>query len=190
MKYMKSLALLVAAAAALMAFAGTASADSVTSPTGTTYTSTIQTAAEGHTVLDNPIAKIECASTTEGKVEGHGAGKEVAGKFSSFTFSNCTDGWHVTITLLGGWVIHWGSGYFGIYRSTGLQIVATRFGVECRYQTSNTNLGTVTGGSPATVDVSASIPFHSGSAFCGSGATAWTGSYKVNTPSSLFVDNN
>ena len=68
MKYVKMLGLLAVAAAALMAFAGTASATTVTSG-GVTYTGEIAASAEGHAVLDNPIAKIECASTVAGTGE-------------------------------------------------------------------------------------------------------------------------
>jgi hypothetical protein len=191
MKFVKMLGLLAVAAAALMAFAGTASADSATSPTGTTYTSTISASAEGHAVLDNPIAKIECASTVSGSITGHGAGKAVSGPISSLTFTGCTDSWHVTVVASGTLSVeNNASGYNGTVKSTGATVEATRFGISCRYATNGTTVGTATGGTPATMDISASIPFHSGSVFCGEGATAWTGSYKVSTPSSLFIDNN
>lgn len=189
MKYVKILGLLAVAAAALMAFAGTASADVVTSPKGTVYTGTIKAEAEGHAVLDNPIAKIECASTVEGKVESHGVGKSVEGKITTLDFTNCTNDWHVTVVTSGTLAVDWSSGENGSVRSSGATVEATRFGVNCRYATNNTAVGTVTAGTPATMDISAAIPFHSGSFLCGSGATTWTGAYKVVTPGSLFVDN-
>ena len=195
MKYVKILGLLAVAAAALMAFAGSASADSATSPTGTTYTGEIVAEAEGHAVLDNPIAKIECASKVSGTISGHGAGKAVSGTISSLTFGSpvgtCTDEWHVTVVNAGSLSVNGITGsYNGDAFSTGATVEATRFGITCRYATNNTTIGTVTGGSPATLDISASIPFHSGSIFCGSGATAWTGNYKVTTPGSLYIDKN
>jgi len=190
MKYAKILGLLAIAVAALMAFAGAASADQVTSPTGTTYTSTIAATAEGHAVLDNPIAKIECASAVEGKVEEHGAGKVVKGNISALSFTGCTNEWHVTVVAKGSLTVETSTtGYNGTVKSSGATVEATRFGVVCRYATNNTTVGTATGGSPATMHISAAIPFHSGSFLCGEGATTWTGSYKVNTPSSLYVDN-
>ena len=191
MKFLKNLGLLAAAVVVLMAFAAPASADSVTSPTGTTYTGELKAEAEGHTVIDNPIAKIECASTYSSQVEGHGSGKEVSGKNSNLTFTNCTDSWHVTVTVFGAFGIVWGSGFVGVFAMAGVIIEATRFGITCRYSAgSGTKVGSLTGGNPATLDISASLPFHSGSIFCGEGATAWTGSYKMTTPSSLYVDNN
>ena len=189
MKYVKILGLLAVAAAALMAFAGTASATKVTSPTGTVATPTLKSEAEGHAVLHNPIAKIECGSSVEGKVESHGGnGVPAAGKISSLSFTNCTNDWHVTVVSPGSLSVNWTSGYNGDVFSSGATVEATRFGVSCRYATSNTTIGTATGGSPATLDISASIPFHSGSFLCGSGATVWTGAYKVTSPTSLYLD--
>jgi hypothetical protein len=192
MKYVKILGLLAVAAAALMAFAGTAAADSVSTTTGgAAATPTIEASAEGHAVLDNPIAKIECASTVKGAVTSHGAGAAVSGeiKKEDLTFTGCTDSWHVTVVAGGTLSVESTTGHNGSVSSTGATVEATRFGISCRYITNNTPVGTVTGGSPATMAISASIPFHSGSVFCGEGATAWTGSYKVNSPSALYVAN-
>jgi hypothetical protein len=190
MKYVRILGLSAVIAAALMAFAGTASADLVTSPAGTTYTGTLKAEAEGHTVIDNPIAKIECASTFEGKVESHGAGVEASGKTANLTFTGCTNSWHVTVTVFGAFGVVWSSNFVGVFAMVGVIIEVTRFGVTCRYSAgSGTKVGTLTGGTPATLDISASLPFHSGSPLCGEGTTAWTGSYKLTTPTSLFVDN-
>jgi hypothetical protein len=188
MKFVKILSLLAVAAAALMAFAGTASADTVTSPTGTTYTSTLSASSEGHAVLHNPIAKIECAGTAVGSVESHPAGGKVSGAVHP-TFTGCTNSWHVT-TIVGGTLsVEHSSGYNGNVYSDGATIESTRFGISCSYLTKTTKIGTVTGGTPATMHIEAEIPFHKGSGLCGTSATVWTGAYTVNTPGSLFVDN-
>jgi uncharacterized protein YaiE (UPF0345 family) len=197
MKYVKILGLLAVAAAALMAFAGSASATTITSPTGTVATPAIKAESVGHAILHNPIAKIECHSTVEGKVESHGQknakGETLAatGKISKLEFINCTNSWHVTTNVAGSLeVLSSGKGdYNGTVYSEGATVTSTRFGIECRYSTGATlKIGTLTGGAPATMHIEASIPFHSGSSFCGSGATAWTGSYKVTSPTSLYVD--
>ncbi len=190
MKYIKILGLLAVAAAAMMAFAGSASATTVTSNDGTTPT--IEASAEGHAVLHNPIAKIECASTVKGAVESHGSGVTAKGNIASLTFGSpvgtCTNDWHVTVVSAGSLEIHSiGSGN-GTLTSSGATVEATRFGINCRYSTNNTDIGTVTGGEHATLHIQASIPFHSGSFLCGSGATVWTGSYKVSSPTNLTVD--
>jgi hypothetical protein len=163
---------------------------SITSPTGTVATPTIKAEAEGHAVLDNPISKIECSSPVEATIEKHGNGESASGKISTLSFPTCTDSWHVTVVAPGTFFVRHASGYDGDVFSNSATVEATRFGISCRYATKSTRIGTLTGGVPATIDIAASIPFHSGSVFCGSGATAWTGAYKVTSPSSLYVDNN
>jgi uncharacterized low-complexity protein len=189
MKYVKILGLLAVAAAALMAFAGIASADSITSPTGTTYTGALTAESEGHAILDNPIAEIKCVGTAAGSVEEHKAGEKVSGAVHP-TFTGCTNSWHVT-TITGGTLkAEHSSGYNGIVYSDGATIEATRLGIVCRYVTKTTKVGTITGGSTATMHIQAAIPFHSGSGLCGEGATTWTGSYTVTAPTTgVFVDN-
>lgn len=194
----KILGLLAVAASALMALAASASADIATSPTGTPYTKTFRAEAEGHAVLHNPIAKIECASVVEGTITSDGTGKTVGGTLTTLTFGSpvgtCTNGWHVTVVLKGTLSVHTNSGtYNGTVYSTGATVEATikagESTITCRYVTSNTQIGTITAGAPATLDVNANIPTHTGhSPFCGIGATAWTGSYNISSPSSLFFD--
>jgi len=193
MRYVKILGLLAVAAAALMAFAGTASATTITAG-GVAYTNTIAASSEGHVVLDNPIAKIECASAVTGKVENHGPGVTASGKISALSFTGCTNNWHVTVVTPGSLEIHNISGTKdGTLTSSGATVESTRLGVICRYATGNTDIGRVTAtptGAPehATLDISAAIPFHSGSGLCGSGVTTWTGTYKVTTPTNLHID--
>ena len=77
MKYLKMLGLMAVAAAAMMAFAGSASAATLTSPAGT-YAgpgTVIHAESEGHATLDSPIGQIRCNSTVEGEVE-KGGGKD------------------------------------------------------------------------------------------------------------------
>jgi hypothetical protein len=188
MKYAKILGLLAIAAAALMAFAATASATEVTSPAGTVYTGTIVSENEnGHVILHNPISKIECASNVTGTVSTHGAGVTAGGPITALSFTGCTNNWHVTVVSGGSLEIHASGGGNGTLTSSGATVEATRFGVTCRYATNNTDIGTVTAGEHATLDISAAIPFHSGSPLCGSGATAWTGSYKITSPTNLSI---
>ena len=65
-------------------------------------------------------------------------------------------------------------------------------GINCRYKTVNTDVGTLTAAPTnsghATVDIEASIPFHSGSIFCGTANSALTGSVKVTSPTGLRLD--
>lgn len=198
MKYVKILGLLAVAATALMAFAATASADIATSPTGTVYTGSIVAEAEGHAVLDNPVAKIECASKVEGTLTTHGKDVKVSGPISSLTFGSpvgtCTGGWHVTVLEAGVLSVDAQANGHGDVFSKGATVESTikagESTITCRYATNTTTVGTLTpnGDGMATMDISAAIPFHSGSPFCGSGATTWTGSYTITTPGSLSFD--
>ena len=188
MKHLKSLGFLVTAVAALMGFAGTAAATTLTSPTGTTATPTIKAESEGHATFDNAVARIECHVTLEGKVEQHGSGVTAKGKVLVLTFAPCTNSWHKTTSVAGTLEIHHTTGYNGTVTSTGATVISTRFGIECRFNTNNTHLGTLTGGSPATIHLQGSIPLHGGSSFCGSGAMPVTGFIKVTSPASLYVD--
>lgn len=190
MNHRRISALFVAPLLALLMFASTASADVLTSPSGTVYTGAIQAAAEGHVVLDNPIATIECASSLEAEVVVHGNGTNVWASVGSLSFTGCTNSWHVTVASGGMLFLNQTLGSSGEAFSNGMTIEATRFGVTCRYKTEGTTLGEVTSGWPATMEfgLGALIPFHSGSFLCGAGSTSLTGSYKLVAPESLFFD--
>jgi hypothetical protein len=190
MKHLKILELLVVAGAVLATFAASASATTLTSPAGTLYTGEIQTASQGHTKLHHPMVVVECNSKLDGVMESHGSGVTATGKVTKFTFESCTNSWHKTTAVLGALEVHHISGTSnGTVTSHGTTITTTRFGVICNYLTFNTHVGTLTGGSPAILHIEGQIPVHSGSsAFCGTAPIQWTGSYKVNVPTSLFVD--
>ena len=192
MKYAKMLGLLAVAAAALMAFAGVASATILTSPAGTTYTSTIKAESEGSTTLHNSSLGISVtctASTVEGKVESHGAASTAGGKISSLTFTGCGTN-DVSVAKAGSLEIHsLGSGK-GTLTSTGAEITinSTSIGISCTYTTNGTDIGVVTGGTPAKLAIASSTITRTGdSVFCGSSGL-WTGNYKVTTPSTLLID--
>ncbi|HEU4737979.1 MAG TPA: hypothetical protein VFS54_02725 [Solirubrobacterales bacterium] len=183
--------LLAVAAAALMAFAGTASATTVTGPGGNTTPFLHAESEEDkevkpgtkHVLLHNAIAKIECNSTASGTVEEHGPGIKAAGEIKTLIFGTkategCTNGWVVHVTTPGKLQVESLGGNKGTLYSTGATVVATRLGLECRYKTETTDIGTVTGGATATLKIKAAIPFHGGSGLCGGPAPAnWTGSY-------------
>lgn len=188
MSYIKILGLLAVAAAAMMAFAASASATSVSTTTGgAAETPTIHAVNEGgHVTLTNALANIECQSTVEGKVESHGAGVTAKGTLQWLLFTGCTNSWHVTEANPGSLEVHYTSGHNGTLTSSGSLVKATRFGVNCNYETNNTSIGTVTGGNPATLHIEASIPLAAGSSpLCGSGNAKWSGAYV--TTSALYI---
>ena len=187
MKYVKMLGLLAVAAAAMMAFAGVASATTLTSPSGTTYTGNIAASA-GLTELHGEAFSVACnKSAVSGKVEKHGAGVTAGGNIGSLTFSECS--FPVTVLKAGSLEVHATSGGNGTLTSSGAEItIHGPFGINCLYKTSGTDVGNLTGGSNAKLDIDSSlIPRTGDSAFCGA-AGEWTGSYNVTTPNPLIVD--
>jgi hypothetical protein len=189
MKHVKTIALAAITAAALMAFAGNAWATSLTSPAGTTYTSTI--AAESGKVELHPgsgssFLTVSCnKSQFSGSVQKHGAGVTVGGATATFIFQECTDTF--TVLTAGTYEIHGlGSGN-GTWTLTAFEFrIHTSEGPVCTGKTSSTTLGTLTGGTPAKLDLgSASIPM---SGFLCPSTAVLTGSYTIKTPGTLLTD--
>jgi hypothetical protein len=196
MKYLKILGLAAIAAAALMAFAGSASATELTSPTGTKLGvgTVIHAESEGHATLDSIIGNIECHSTVEGTISNAGsATTTVSGNINTLNFTGCTNGAVVTVITKGSLEVHHTTGFNGTLTSTNTEVTVEQSGFHCIFKTNATDIGTLTGSpndeSHATLDISATIPRTGGrsGAFCGSSAP-WTGSYTVTKPKPLFVD--
>ncbi|HET7418629.1 MAG TPA: hypothetical protein VFJ61_13485 [Solirubrobacterales bacterium] len=192
MKYAKFLALAATALAALMAFAGVASATTLTSPAGTTFTGTLK-ASSSETTLTNSstIGTIKCTkSEVEGPVTSHGTGKTVFGDVSKLTFTECTNGEPTDPVVKGGTLeLHWTSGSNGTVTSSGAEVIIHKTLVgSCTFKTNNTDIGQFTGGTPAKLDIeSAAIPQESTNFFCPTSAT-WKGSYTVTSPGTLLAD--
>jgi hypothetical protein len=192
MKYVRMCGLLGVAVAAVMAFAGSASATTLTSPTGTTFTGKIHAVGEnGHVELHTALGSVECDSTAEAEFKTHGAGVTVRGPVTSLLFYDCTNEDTVTVKRAGTLEVHWTSGYNGTLTSneTEVEVYFHSFGGSCIYLTKNTDIGTVTGGTEATLDIDGDILRTGGSLgiFCDSFGVL-TGSYKVTTPHTLYVD--
>jgi hypothetical protein len=191
MNHAKVLGLFALAVAALMALAGTASATVLTSPSGTLYTGEIAATA-GTTELHGSFVTVSCkkSSVSGSKVESHGAAVTAKGAISSLTFSECN--FPVKVLKAGAIEIHekQGSGNLdGTLTSSGAEITIETSIANCLFTTSNSDIGTLTGGTTATLDInSVGIPRTGHSVFCGSKGT-WTGSYTVNTPDTLLVEN-
>ncbi|HEX5990298.1 MAG TPA: hypothetical protein VFY75_08815 [Solirubrobacterales bacterium] len=188
MKYVKMLGLLAVAAAALMAFAGTASATQLTSPAGTNYTGEIKASA-GLTELHGEAFSVNCkTSQVAGTVSQHGSGVTVKGSIATLDFSECS--FPVTVLANGSLEAHKPSGSSnGTLTSSEAKItIHGPFGINCLYETNGTDVGTLTPGTTAKLDIDSSlIPRTGDSAFCGA-AGEWTGSYTVNTPDTLLID--
>lgn len=195
MKYLKMLGLMAIALVALTAFASPASATTLTSPAGTHLPvgTTIHAVSKGHVVLDSAIGKIECNSTLEGNTTTTGGlfkekTTDVEMANSSLSFTGCTTAL-VKVLKPGTLTINSGGGGNGTLVSNGAEVTVETFGVHCIFATSGNTIGTVTGGNPAVIEISATIPRTGGGGgvFCGSSAP-WTGSYEVTKPKPLVID--
>lgn len=195
MKYVKMLGLLAMAAAALMAFAGTASATTITSDTGSTPT--INAESVGYATLHNAVGSISCKSSVTGAVASHGAGVPASGEISTLSFTGCTNGTVHSEEKTGHVEAPFGSAGSlsitgvaptgnGTLTSSGATVVVTMFGQTCGYSTNNTHIGTVTGGTHAVLTITAKLTRHSGGFFCGTTGN-WTGEYKVTHPTNLLI---
>ncbi|HET8566341.1 MAG TPA: hypothetical protein VFL77_07690 [Solirubrobacterales bacterium] len=200
MRYIKTLGLAAMALAAMMALAGTASATILTSPAGTTYTSTVKAVNSGKVTLTSAFGgfgAVECEeSVVEGKVEGHGSTVTVTGEIATLTFAKCTGGTprspvgvaansgkrgslevHTELSTANG---------NGTVTSKGAEVIIdnTLFGT-CTFTTSasGTDIGQLTGSDTgnAHFDIHGSI-----ASPCGTGT--WEGNYTIVTPSTLTVD--
>lgn len=201
MKYAKILALAAVAVAVLMALvgAGTASATVLCKNESCTETYGAGTTLKSSTgsvkiVLDAPFGNVECESTAKGKIEGAGSSTEtVHGKLEEVTFANC-GGDTVTTLKPGSIEAHTdssdpnGTSGNGTSTSTGFEVTVIHLGVHCIYTTSGTDMGTIVGGNPSHLSVSASLPRTGGNggAFCGSSAPL-TGTFGQSEPGALYV---
>lgn len=205
MKYVKVLGLAAVIAAALMAFAGSASATILTgtgcsAETGCAAGTVIKAelkAGTKATLTSSFIGEVICEkSTVEGKTSNAGGASEtVNGGIEALSFTSCNG--TVTVLKNGTLEIHTEnttSNGNGTLTSNGAEVTVEIVGLHCIYSTSNTDVGKVTGsvntGGTATMTAaSAAIKRTAGrsGAFCGESAT-WNASYVVNTPDSLSID--
>jgi hypothetical protein len=192
MTQLKILASTIATMAlALLALTAPASATILTDGVGNQLkTGTFVTAeSEGTTEQHPPFGSINCKkSHFAGKTSNDGgAGASVNINVEAFSWSECNA---TFVTLQKGTLsINWTSGNNGTLVSSGTEWTTTFLGFHCIYKTNNTKFGTITGGTPATLDIEATLPRTGGSsgAFCGSTAQ-WTGSYKFTSPSTMLID--
>jgi hypothetical protein len=184
MKYVKMLGLLAVAAAAMMAFAGSASAN-ITSPPGTQYEGTL-TATAGVTTLHGGVT-ITCQ-------ESHAVGTVTKGETNApatVSFNKCEPD-TVEVKNSGSLAVESN----GTVKSSGAEVtVVTHRTVlgfpvtaHCIYTTNNTSVGTLTENvEPAVLHIGSSpIPRVTTDSACGE-TSVWTGSYTVSTPAGKIV---
>jgi hypothetical protein len=203
MRYLKMISLAAVAAAAVMAFvgAGTASATVLCNNNGSTTACSSKVGAgtkivselTGSAILETKEGTV-LDTCTGGSVNGSvenagGAAATVTGKITALTWTGCTK--ETKTTALGELEVHHIAGTDN-GTVTGKNSVVTVAGLfqneSCLYGTGNgTDLGTLVGGSPATIVISTLVPRQAGSGFLCPAEARWTASYKVTAPNPLFV---
>jgi hypothetical protein len=201
MKYLKALGLAAVAAMALTALIGVGSASATVLcktalsegcagvwdyPAGTE----IDLSLEGSTSTRGTNGEL-LDTCTEGTIKGAttntgGPSETVTSKSSELWSRNCTT---TTVSLAPGSLeIHWKEGTNGTLTVKGTEVTKMIGSVSCVYgpAAGGVDLGTLTGGSPATVDVEAVLPKLSGGFLCPADVV-WNGAYLVTTPQPLYV---
>lgn len=184
MKHFKSLGCAIALAAIFMASTGSASATTLTSPSGTEYTGSFTMTATESLLLKAGFANFTCTeSTTGGPVTSNGAVGGPAVINTGLSFGNCGSGTLDVIRLPSLYVYTGGKVEVHF-----MEFTVSTLGTSCVYGVgAGTSVGTMAGGNPATLTVSASLPKVSGGFLCASPAS-WSGKYTVTTPRPLLID--
>ncbi|HET9397133.1 MAG TPA: hypothetical protein VFO36_13885 [Nitrospiraceae bacterium] len=191
MKHLKMWGLVsLMTAIGMLAGAGTASAAIIESGSGTQYKAgtQISAASEGTTEFHTVFGSINCNSfSLAGTTTNDGSpGTNVNVAISSLAWSGCNA--IVVVLANGSLSIEPLSGGNAAIYSTGTEVTIEYLGFHCIFKTNNTKIGTLTGGTPATLDIQAQIPRTGGRSglFCGSSGVL-TGSLAVSNPSSLVT---
>ena len=189
MKLSKILGLAAVSLIVLMAVAATASATTLTSPSGTTYTSTIKAEASSTVSMTSAFGgfgTISCKkSTIEMKVEQHGAGKTALGNISALTFGECSNPVTVIVRGVEEWHYVNSSLITVTLRNTTIETHETLTGT-CLWKAPSTGVhaGEITLG--ATPKTHLDVTLDSEGGFCG--PALFEAEYKIVTPTTLFAD--
>jgi hypothetical protein len=208
MKYLKMLGLAAVAAMALTAFLGASSASatvlcktSLTTgchaagwayPSGTTIDASVESGTKATLETLGGLIRDECSeSTVKGSTTTTGSSSEtIKGtvETANLSFGGCTA---TTDVLEGGELeVHWIAGTDnGTLTAKKFQVTVVIGGESCIYGTgtTGTDLGTVTGGSMATIDVSATVTKQAGSGANCTSTSNWTAKYTVTSPEPLTI---
>jgi hypothetical protein len=200
MKYVKILGPLTAAIAAAMALAGSASATVLCNNNASTTACSSKVAAG--TAIKSKLTGSAILETTGGTVIDTCTGGEfngsvgnagsstttVSGNTSAITSTGCT--LERKTVALGSFEIHSiSSADNGTFTASGLQVTYNAgFIGPCTYGTGeNKDLGTLVGGSPATIAVSTSLLLISNESGLCPTEGKWTATYEITAPKPLFV---
>lgn len=194
MKHLKMLGLTAVMAAALMALVGVgmASATTLTGVGGAVLKTgtTIHVVSSGTNTMTTSFLNIQCNTSKAAGKTSNETGTAITIEVTERTTEGCNC--EVVVLKTGTLSITWSSSSSGTVKSSGAEITATCstiFGnVHCIYATNNTDMGTLVGGTTATLSTSADIPRLTTNALCAEKGT-WDATYKVDNPDTLNVIN-
>ncbi|HEU5063283.1 MAG TPA: hypothetical protein VFT79_09065 [Solirubrobacterales bacterium] len=190
--------LAVLATIAVMAMGGVAGASAVTSPAGTAYTGEVMAIpTKAQFVIDTAGTFVtECSATTfQFTPEYHGPTVTAKGNAKYLFFEGCSPAEDITTLSWGYFEFHPLGNGNGTVTSSEFVLTTTEaapFGTHCKYKTSSTHFGTLTGskntGGAAILHIAGtSIPKDpTSSVICGS-LEFTSGSYEIETPSYLDI---
>jgi hypothetical protein len=188
------LGLFAMAAAALMAFAGSASAQTLTAPTGHLYTGPVKTSLESSASLKAGFAEITCTSGEFNFNITTNNSTEASGEITGVSFSGCQEGQTVD-TLNNKGTLKIANGTHTV-TATGVEVTTAVAGVSCVYGFgTGTELGKWTNTLFATsgkiedrvtIDTSAKVPKTSGGFLCANPAT-WEKKEVITSPADSYV---
>ncbi|HEX5984017.1 MAG TPA: hypothetical protein VFY69_07415, partial [Solirubrobacterales bacterium] len=190
MKNLKILGLAILAVAVSMAFAGSASAASLTSPMGTYYVGELRASANSAIETDGPLIKTAFGNTVCEELSFEGLVGEPGNPIiplTQFAIPNCSP--PTTITVInpgtlelqsdpdnpnGNGLVTWSEAEITIL--THRSFFGFPYTEHCIYYTDNTPFGTLTGGTPATLNIG-SFKFLNKETDSVCAEPVWTGSY-------------
>jgi hypothetical protein len=191
MKYIKMFGLLAVTAVAMMGFAGSASAATLTAPTGTEYTGAFTASLEGSALLKASFAEITCTSSTVGGTVTTNNESVASGDITTVDFSNCGSATVTTLNHNGTLSIAKGT---RAVSGTGVEVTVFTAGTDCIYGLgAGTSLGTATNIEPAgtdgvTLPIKAKLKKLTGSGFLCAAEAEWTANYIITNPVDAHID--
>ncbi|MGN6276242.1 MAG: hypothetical protein ACTHNP_09990 [Solirubrobacterales bacterium] len=200
MRHLKMLGLALVAATALMAISGAGAASATrlckaaeatcsaakTYPAGTEIITSLERETSNLLRDTSSSNRNECTgSEVKSKTENE-TGATISGPITSLTFTGCTNTTNVTAN--GSIEISHISGTNnGTVTLKNTKVRLSIFGVFCIYGAgSGTDIGTLTGGAMATLDINAVVNLIEGGFFCPT-TQVWEGKHTVTSPEPLFV---
>lgn len=186
MKYLGIGGFLAMATLCSLGWASTASASNpvITSPAGVEYTGSVDLSASSSFIVDLGFVQVTCTEwTKKGQIQTNTFGRATFA-ISAYTFTGCGTEAKIEVLATGSMEVLSG----GEVIDSGDQFTVSKSGISCVYGGgTGTKFGTLKGGTPGSLVVSAELPKISGGFLCASKAKV-SGTFALTTPSPVVVD--